>query len=234
MGPLSLASTLVMDVGLRDNGVPIILARVAEVFPFMTSHKKEEERKSELPISSLSQLIRRSKAGEHDAMEQIFEHYKGPLFNQAYRYTYNCQAAEDLLQDIFVKIFTNIRDVQREETFVAWMYRIALNTCYSYLRSKQSRGGQTVALSEVEGRKEEAKYDGHEESLEKPLNEAIYRLPEKLKAVFLLHDVQGFTHEEIARMLRFTVGTSKSQLFKARLRIREYLKDRHILGEGKR
>jgi RNA polymerase sigma-70 factor (ECF subfamily) len=91
-----------------------------------------------------------------------------------------------------------------------------------------------VALNEVKGRKEEATYDSHEESLEKPLNEAIDELPDKLKTVFLLHDVQGFKHEEIARMLGFTVGTSKSQLFKARMRIREILKNKKVLGEERR
>jgi len=200
----------------------------------MTSDKKEPGKNSEASLSSLSHLIKRSQAGEERAMEEIYERYKGSLFNLAYRYTYNPQAAEDLLQDIFIKIFTHIRDVQKEETFSAWVYRIAVNACYSYLRGKKSRDRHTVALSEVEGRKEEAVYDGHEKSFEKPLNEAIDELPEKLKAVFLLHDVQGFKHEEIARMLGFTVGTSKSQLFKARMKVREFLKSKKILGEERR
>jgi RNA polymerase sigma-70 factor (ECF subfamily) len=177
----------------------------------------------------LSHLIRRSQEGDERAMEEIYECYKGRLFSLAYRYTYNRQEAEDLLQDIFIKIFTHIRDVQKEQTFVAWVYRIALNSCYSYLRTKRSRDRHTLALSEIEGRKEEAVYDSHEESFEKPLNEAISELPEKLKAVFLLHDVEGFKHEEIAQMLGFTVGTSKSQLFKARMKIREFLKTKEIL-----
>jgi RNA polymerase sigma-70 factor (ECF subfamily) len=233
MSPLSLAPALVRPLGLRDNGLRIRQAQIAEAFPPMTSGKKEQGSRAEFPPSSLSLLIRRSKAGENDAMEEIFDHYKGPLFNLAYRYTYNRQAAEDLLQDIFIKIFTHIRDVQNEETFVAWIFRIALNACYSYLRNKRSWVG-AVAWDEVQGRIEAAGFDRHEESLEKPLNEAINELPEKLRTVFLLHDVQGFKHEEIARILGVAVGTSKSQLFKARMKIREFFRGKKYLGEEKK
>jgi RNA polymerase sigma-70 factor (ECF subfamily) len=76
---------------------------------------------------------------------------------------------------------------------------------------------------------DEAVFDSHETAVTKPLDEAIQLLPEKLRTIFVLHDVQGFKHEEIAGTLRCSVGTSKSQLFKARLRIRKYLKDKGIL-----
>jgi RNA polymerase sigma-70 factor (ECF subfamily) len=229
MSRLAPAPTLVLEPSLRDNGGWIARTQIVEALPFVTSDHREQGKRSGLPLSSLSHLIKRSKAGEHDAMEEIYEHYKGSLFNLAYRYTYNRQEAEDLLQDIFVKVFTHIKDVQKVETFGAWVYRIALNACYSYLRSTKSRDRRTVRLSEVEGRMEEAVRNDHEHSLEKPLDEAIQQLPEKLKEVFLLHDVQGFKHEEIARMFGFAVGTSKSQLFKARMRIRDFLKSKGVL-----
>jgi RNA polymerase sigma-70 factor (ECF subfamily) len=229
MSLLAPAPTLVLGLGLRDNGGWIAQTQIVEALPFMTSDYEEQGKRSDLSLSSLSRLIKRSQAGEHDAMEEIYEHYKGSLFNLAYRYTYNRQEAEDLLQDIFVKVFTHIRDVQKAETFGAWVYRIALNACYSYLRSTKSRDRRTVRLSEVEDRMEEAVGHDHNHSLEKPLDEAIQQLPEKLKEVFLLHDVQGFKHEEIARMLGLAVGTSKSQLFKARMRIREFLKSKGVL-----
>jgi RNA polymerase sigma-70 factor (ECF subfamily) len=192
----------------------------------MTADERDWNKSPIIPLSTLSILIRRSKEGDEGAMEKIYEHYRRPLFNLACRYTFNRQAAEDLLQDIFVKVFSHLREVERDETFVAWMYRIAINTCFSYLRSRRSREGHSVSLSEIEGKKEEAVFDRHEESLSGPLDEAVRELPEKLRAVFMLHDVQGHTHEEIGRMLGFTVGTSKSQLFKARMRIREFLKEK--------
>lgn len=214
---------------LRDNGPQVACISFPAALPLMTADEKDWRNPPPLPLSTLSVLIKRSQGGDERAMEKIYEHYKRPLFNLAYRYTFDRLAAEDLLQDIFVKIFSHLGEVDRDETFVAWMYRIALNTCYSYLRSRRSRDGHSIPLSEIEGKKEEAVYDGHEESLAGPLDEAVQRLPERLRAVFMLHDVQGHTHQEIGRMLGFTVGTSKSQLFKARMRIREFLKEKKVL-----
>ncbi len=182
---------------------------------------------------SLSLLLRESREGDERAMERLYERYKNGFFSLALRYTSNRVAAEDLLQDIFIKILSHIRDVENEETFVAWMYRIALNTCYSYLRGQRSAGRRAVSLSEVEGRKEEAVYNGHEESLSGHLEEAIRSLPERLRAVFVLHDVEGYKHREIARILGCTVGTSKSQLFKARLKMRQELRRKKLFEGGK-
>jgi RNA polymerase sigma-70 factor (ECF subfamily) len=221
---------LAIENRFSDNDRQSAFSRVVGAPPFMTSDKEDPASPEAGHLDSvLSSLIRRGKEGDHQAMEQIYERYRSSFFNLAYRYTYDRVAAEDLLQDIFIKIFTHLQDVQREETFVAWMYRIAVNSCYSYLRSKKSRDNHLVALSSIEGRKEEAVYDSHEASLLRPLDEAVQLLPEKLRAVFLLHDVQGFKHEEIAQMLGIEIGTSKSQLFKARLKIREFLKNKRSL-----
>ena len=184
-------------------------------------------RPSDAPADSeLARLIERSQKGDQLAMEAIYARYKTALFNLAYRHTYDWATAEDLLQEIFIKIFTHIGDVNRTATFTAWVYRIALNTCYSHLRTKRIEGRNAVPLDDVEGfvhsgRNEEAGGD-----LRKHLDDAIARLPRGLREVFLLHDVQGFKHGEIARTLRLSVGTSKSQLFKARLKLREILKVR--------
>ena len=222
---LSLASRRL----LRDNGPSVACISFPAALPFMTEDARDWRKQPSIPLSALSALIKRSQEGDEGAMEKIYEHYKRPLFNLAYRYTFDRLAAEDLLQDIFVKIFSHLGEVDRDETFVGWMYRIAINTCYSYLRSRRGRDAHSVSLSEIEGKKEEAVYDRHEESLGGPLDEAVQKLPEKLRAVFMLHDVQGHTHEESGRMLGFTVGTSKSQLFKARMRIREFLKEKKVL-----
>jgi RNA polymerase sigma-70 factor (ECF subfamily) len=176
----------------------------------------------------LAELISRSRAGDAGAMEEIYARYKTALFNLAYRHTYNRAEAEDLLQDVFIKIFTHLDSVRTADTFTAWAYRIALNTCYSYLRGRRPGLEKTVSLEDVEGvlHKEEA--GDKDADLRKPLDEAVAGLPPRLREIFLLHDVEGFKHQEIARMLRLSVGTSKSQLFKARLRIRAFLKRRGI------
>jgi len=175
---------------------------------------------------ALEDLIRRSQAGEERAMEALYFRYKNALFNMAYRYTYDRATAEDLLQEIFIKVFTHIEDVHKTETFTGWIYRIALNTCYSYLRGKRAELQKAVPLADVEGALHAPGESESSGDVRRPLDEGIARLPERLKEIFLLHDVQGFKHEEIARMLGLSVGTSKSQLFKARLRLRDFLTKR--------
>ena len=174
-------------------------------------------------------LIKRTQQGETEAMEKLYDIYKRPLFNLIYRHTYNFAVAEDLLQDIFIKIFTHIKDIQAEGTFKGWVYRITLNTCYSYLRQNKNKLKKTVALEGVKHTLKQEDVLPQDRSLRIPLEEAIKTLPPRLRSVFLLHDVQGFKHEEISQVLGCAVGTSKSQLFKARLKIRNYLKNKQII-----
>jgi RNA polymerase sigma-70 factor (ECF subfamily) len=172
----------------------------------------------------LAELVERGRAGELAAMESLYEMFKRPVFGLIYRHTQNQAVAEDLLQDVFLKIFSHLRNVRDAATFPGWVFRIALNTSYSYLRQKKAQGVKLVPLSDLEGRLEERGGEPVERDLRKPLDEAIQALAPRLRSVFVLHDVQGFKHEEIARTLGCAVGTSKSQLFKARIKIREYLR----------
>ena len=177
----------------------------------------------------LKDAIKRGREGDIQALEAIYKHFSRPLFNLAYRYTYNREIAEDLLQDIFLKIFSHLQDIRNEDTFVGWIYRIAINTCYSYLRGKKIQLQRTIPLSEVERTIEGKTHESSDEIVKKSLDNAIHKLPRKMKSIFLLHDVQGFKHKEISRMLGCSTGTSKSQLFKARMKIREYLKNEKIM-----
>jgi len=198
--------------------------------PAMEQEEGEQERAVGLMNSSLLEdLIKRGQEGDTVAMEAIYERYKKQIFNLIYRYTYNVTVAEDLLQDIFLKIFTHLKDVQKVESFVGWIYRIAINTCYSYLRSIKGGLQKTIPLEDVERKIDNDASDTPDSVLKKPLDDAIQHLPPKLKSVFLLHEVQGYKHGEIARMLGCTVGTSKSQLFKARMKLRQFLKNKQLV-----
>ncbi|MDD8015421.1 MAG: RNA polymerase sigma factor [Acidobacteriota bacterium] len=180
---------------------------------------------------ALAGLIEKGRCGDLAAMESIYGLFKKPIYNMVFRHTANSAVAEDLLQDIFLKVFTHLDDVKSAETFPAWVFRIALNSCYSYLRGKRTRRQRMVPLSEIEGKPAEAAIaePSGESDLKKPLQEAVEFLPERMKSVFILHDIQGFKHKEIGRMLNCSAGTSKSQLFKARLRIRDYLKNKRVI-----
>ncbi|MEN6311282.1 MAG: RNA polymerase sigma factor [Acidobacteriota bacterium] len=174
----------------------------------------------------LADLVERGRAGDLTAMEAIYEMFKRPVFGLAYRHAMNQAVAEDLLQDIFLKIFSHFQAVRDADTFPAWVYRIALNTCYSYLRQKKTQGANTVSLDEMESRIIDHGAAPVECDLKGPLGEAVGSLTPRLRSVFVLHDVQGYKHEEIARLLGCTAGTSKSQLFKARMKLRTFLKAR--------
>lgn len=181
-----------------------------------------------LEKDSLADLIDRAKVGEAAALEAIYLRFKSALFNLACRYSADRATAEDLLQEIFIKVFTHLDNVKNPDTFAGWIFRIGLNTCYSHLRSRRPELEKGVPLEFIEGTIRGAAEENPARDVRRPLDDGIARLPEKLREIFLLHDVQGFKHEEIARLLGLSVGTSKSQLFKARLRMREYLSKRGV------
>jgi len=185
-----------------------------------------------LDEAALGELIERGAAGDLEAMETLYHHWKSPLYGVIYRYTYDRAAAEDLLQETFIKAFTHLPDVKDAKLFPAWIYRIAINTSLSYLRERKRRLRALVPLEDIADSLAEAAPRDHDTVSSRSLEEALRTLPEKLKTVFLLHDVQGLKHEEIAETVGCSVGTSKSQLFKARMRIRKCLNARPA-GEEK-
>jgi RNA polymerase sigma-70 factor (ECF subfamily) len=170
---------------------------------------------------SLFDVIRCCQDGDTKAMEVIYRDYKTSLFNLTYRYTRDLSSAEDLIQDIFIKIFTRIRKLRSPEAFNAWVYRTAINACISYTRRSGRR--KHIPLNEIDKPDKAEENNTH---IKLDMEKAVSILPPKEKAVFLLHDVQGFTHGEIAQIMKWSEGTSKSQLFRARMKIRDHLKEK--------
>jgi RNA polymerase sigma-70 factor (ECF subfamily) len=177
----------------------------------------------DLDDQKLKDLIQQCREGDAQAMGTLYEHFKTSLFSLALRYTYNYAAAEDVIQDVFVKVFTNLHTLDDDKAFVGWLYRIAVNTCLSYLRSHKKLRQKTIPLEDVQGFVADDEPSATQRAETKILEQTIQKLPPRLKSVFLLHDVQGFKHQEIAHILGCSVGTSKSQLFKARKKIRKLL-----------
>lgn len=167
----------------------------------------------------LLDTVKQCQDGDTAAMECVYNAYRSSLFNLTYRFTRDFFLSEDLLQDIFLKIFTNIKKLKSPEAFNSWLYRIATNTCLSFAQKK----GKTreVPLMEIGDVGSPENDDNH---IRLQLERAMNILPPKQKIVFQLHDVQGFTTAEIANMMRCSDGTAKSQLFKARIKIRKFLR----------
>ncbi|MGZ7046104.1 MAG: RNA polymerase sigma factor [Candidatus Aminicenantales bacterium] len=209
---------------IMDNKVHDQLGEFLGAAGFMSEIKRDEPAWGTVDKARLAGLVERGRAGDLAAMEAIYEMFKRPVFNLQYRHTMNRVVAEDLLQDVFLRVFTHLKDVRDVATFPGWVFRIALNTCYSFLRQKKIQNGRAVPLGEMEGQIVDERADAVESDLKGPLNRAIQSLSPGLRSVFILHDVQGYKHEEISRLLRCSVGTSKSQLFKARMKLRAILK----------
>jgi RNA polymerase sigma-70 factor (ECF subfamily) len=193
---------------------------------------RDEDSRVTSPIEQpqfLKDLIRRSRAGDAQAMGSIYEHFKTSIFGLACRYSRNPVVAEDLIQDIFLKAFTSLQSLDNDDAFVGWLYRIAVNTCLSHIRSHKRLFQKAIPLDEVEGVLNSPTSGRAEDMLDKSLDEAVKKLSPKLKTVFMLHDVQGFKHEEVAQIMECSVGTSKSQLFKARMRIRRHLEKKQLI-----
>jgi len=181
------------------------------------------------PKGSEHQLISRAIKGEEQAFAELFETHKNHVYSLCLRMTGNVAEAEDLTQDAFIQVFRKLGTFRGDSALSTWIYRVAVNTALMHFRKKVLRqvsleerqrpeapSHEKVDLSQNDGR-----LCGTVDRI--ALIRAIGELPQGYRTIFLLHDVEGYGHQEIARLLKCSVGNSKSQLHKARLRIRESL-----------
>jgi RNA polymerase sigma-70 factor (ECF subfamily) len=156
------------------------------------------------------------------AFEELYRQHSTRLFNLAWRMCGTRADAEDLLQEIFLLAYRKLPEFRGDSSVGTWLYRLAMNRCLDHLKSRQTRAsGATSPLDEQTMLVSKHTGDGGIRRLD--LERAIARLPEGARAAFLLHDVEGFQHQEIACILGISEGTSKSQVHKARLRLRALL-----------
>lgn len=170
-------------------------------------------------------LVERCRAGDLGAFEELYKAHAGKLFSLAARMLGNPADAEDLLQEIFLSAHRKLDGFRGESALGTWLYRLATNHCLDFLRSRASRSRQlTDTLEDDPGGYEPGQPGLAEQTVSKmDLERAMLRLPEGCRAAFVLHDVQGLEHREVAEALGIAEGTSKSQVHKARLRLRALL-----------
>lgn len=170
-------------------------------------------------------LIRGCQNGDRAAQYALYQRYKDTVFNLALRMTNHEQKAEDVTQNVFLKVFKKINGFRGDAAFSSWLYRIAANTCINQLRkdrSQRSRFAQEEAMWQ-DNHSRSARQPAEPSGLRSYLQEAIAALPPGYRMVFILHDIEGYNHQEIADMLNISAGTSKSQLHKARQHLRRSL-----------
>lgn len=170
-------------------------------------------------------LVERCRAGDLAAFETIYRTHAGRLYSVACRVLGNPTDAEDLLQEIFLAAHRKLETFRGESALGTWLYRLAMNLCLDHLRSRATRSGQvTDALDDEYGLDDKGSRRLAERTVARmDLERAMAQLPEGCRTAFVLHDVEGLEHREIAEVLGIAEGTSKSQVHKARMRLRAML-----------
>ena len=157
--------------------------------------------------------------------EEIFKQHHRRVYAVCLRMTGNVAEAEDVTQEVFVQVFRKMGSFRGEAAFSTWLHRVTVNQVLMHFRKNWVRKERTTEDGELPGiRVEDCSETGHRSIVDRVmLNKMIATLPKGYRTVLILHDVNGLQHDEIAETLRCSVGTSKSQLHKARLKMRELL-----------
>ncbi|MFB3815196.1 MAG: RNA polymerase sigma factor [Terriglobales bacterium] len=185
--------------------------------------------------AAVRQAIEQLRAGEMQAFEYLFNTHKKRVFNLCLRMTGNHAAAEDLTQEAFLTVFRRINTFRGESRFGTWLHRIAVNCVLMHIRERSCRITE-VTMDEFDNGEEEPFRDRFgsldpalEFSLDRlALDNAIAELPPGYRIVIVLHDIEGYEHAEIAQLLGCSVGNTKSQLHKARMKLRRLLTAKHV------
>jgi RNA polymerase sigma-70 factor (ECF subfamily) len=178
------------------------------------------------PQESDVELARRSAEGDTDAFGQLYRRHFRRVYALTFRMTGNASEAEDLTQDVFTHLFNKIGSFRGESAFTTWLHRLTVNQVLMHFRRRSARPEFTTDEGEtpvqiVKGTENPARMPVVDRIA---LERAITQLPPGYRTVFVLHDVEGHDHDEIAGMLGVSEGTSKSQLHKARLKLRQLLR----------
>ena len=184
---------------------------------------------SAITIPLASDLVKRAQEGDSDAFAALFHTHKARIYSVCLRMTNNAAEAEDLTQDAFLQVFRKIASFRGDSAFSTWLHRISVNTVLMHFRKKSlCQVSLDEPYSNEDGGKVRREFGARDSNLAGcvdriALARAMKELPPGYRTIFLLHEVEGYEHKEIAEMLGCSVGNSKSQLHKAKLRIRELL-----------
>jgi RNA polymerase sigma-70 factor, ECF subfamily len=178
---------------------------------------------------SEAEAIERAKQGDAEAFEVLYNLHRRRVYSLCLRMTTNTAEAEDLTQEAFLQLFRKIGTFRGESAFSTWLHRMAVNVVLMQLRKKNLPIvplDDTVDTDEDTPKKDYGTEDnvlaGSIDRLR--LQKAVESLPVGYRTIFVLHDVEGYEHNEIAELMGCSIGNSKSQLHKARMKLRELLK----------
>jgi RNA polymerase sigma-70 factor (ECF subfamily) len=165
--------------------------------------------------------VRKAQQGDEGAFERLYRWHVNRVYGLCLRLSCDPVTAQELTQDAFVRAWERLDSFRYESAFSSWLYRLTVNVVLGDRRSRQRRAAKMAEAQSIGGRYSGAEAPPPETRLD--LETAIARLPEGARQVFVLHDVEGYKHEEIANLVGIAPGTSKAHLHRARKVLREQL-----------
>jgi RNA polymerase sigma-70 factor (ECF subfamily) len=202
----------------------VISAATSDIIPVEKNAEAKVKRDN-----SERNLVKRAQEGDEQAFAALFETHKKRVYSVCLLMTKDVAEAEDLTQEAFLQVFRTIGTFRGEAAFSTWLYRIAVNTVLMKLRRRKAK----PALSLNEPISPDSPSLSHDIGVKDPqltgtidriaLLRAIEELPEGCRTIFSLHEIEGYQHHEIAKLLHCSIGNSKSQLHKAKFKMRELL-----------
>jgi RNA polymerase sigma-70 factor, ECF subfamily len=175
----------------------------------------EDRRATEL------RLVRQAQSGDLVAFERLYRDNERKVFGLCFRLSGGPELAEELTQEVFVRAWRKLASFRGESAFSSWLYPLTVNVALSERRSRRRRDARIVATEDPASLERAPRTPAPEAGFD--LEKAMAALPPGARAVFVLHDVEGRTHEEIGKLLGLAAGTSKAQLHRARRLLREAL-----------
>jgi len=179
-------------------------------------------------------LVMRCQASDRAAFDDIVLRYQDRVFSYVRHLISDRQDAEDITQEVFIRAYASLGSFESRASLQTWLFRIATNLCIDYIRKRRNRDRIPVSLDKL---RDEARADGYgladvqddpadallENELRHRLLRAVYQLPERLRTVVVLHDIEGLPYDQVAGILRCPLGTVKSRLFHARMALRDLM-----------
>ncbi len=169
-------------------------------------------------------LIREFNSGKDAAFTKLVTKHKEKVRNLVYLTLGESEPVDDISQDVFISVFYNIHDFRYESKFTTWLYRITVNKCRDFLRKKKVR---SIFVTVEEEDLPHSRSFQRDMDIPVLVNDAIQKLPEKLKTPLILRDIEGLSYKEISEKLECEVGTIKSRIFRARETLKFILEPYH-------
>jgi RNA polymerase sigma-70 factor (ECF subfamily) len=190
---------------------------------------------SAVELDADQEIVARVRNGDREAFAKLVLKYQSRVFTLAMRILDNRSEAEDIAQDIFVKVFQSLHDFRGASRFSTWLYRIAVNHCLNHIR-RRTRQQQTFVVTESEEWMQESSGSNPQKTLEQKERWALVQAKLQLlspehRTIVLLRDFEGLSYEEIADVLQLESGTVKSRLHRARMELKALLEP-YLVGEG--